>query len=159
MPRKEKVPNKHQMKRGERLYVRRGRSKARWRHFNKNFKELREKLSSVDWMWIWRERTKGVHLGRHCGCCFSAAKSHPALCDLMECRTPGSCVLHYHPEFAQIHIHWERWCYLTISSSVVSFFCLQSFPVSGSFPMSQFFASDGLSIAASASASVLSMNI
>ena len=48
----------------------------------------------------------------------------------------------------------------TISSSVIPFSsCLQSFPASGSFPMSQFFASGGQSIGASASASVLPMNI
>ena len=48
----------------------------------------------------------------------------------------------------------------TISSSVVAFSsCLQSFPASGSFPMSQLFASSGQSIGASASASVLSVNI
>ena len=52
------------------------------------------------------------------------------------------------------------WCHPTISSSVIPFFsCLQSFPASGSFPMSQFFASGGQSIGASASASVLPMNI
>ena len=50
-------------------------------------------------------------------------------------------------------------CHPTISSSVIPFsICLQSFPASGSFLMSQFFASGGQSIAASASASVLSMN-
>ena len=49
---------------------------------------------------------------------------------------------------------------LTISSSVISFSsCLQSFPASESFPMSQLFASSGQSIGASASASVLPMNI
>ena len=53
----------------------------------------------------------------------------------------------------------SRWCHPTISSSVVSFFCLQSFPASGSFPMSQVFASGGQSIGVSASASVLPMNI
>ena len=42
--------------------------------------------------------------------------------------------------------------HLTISSSVVPFSCLQSFPESGSFPMSQFFASGGQSIGSSASA-------
>ena len=48
----------------------------------------------------------------------------------------------------------------TISSPVVLFSsCLQSFPASGSFPMSQFFTSGGESIGASASASVLPMNI
>ena len=49
---------------------------------------------------------------------------------------------------------------LTISSSTVFFSsCLQSFPASGSFQMSQLFASGGQSIGASASASVLSVNI
>ena len=50
------------------------------------------------------------------------------------------------------------WCHPTISSSVISFsFCLQTFPESESFPLSQFFASGGQSIGASGS--VLSMNI
>ena len=54
----------------------------------------------------------------------------------------------------------SQWCYLTISSSVTLFsFCLQSFPASGSFPMSRLFTSGGQSIGASASASVLPMNI
>ena len=51
----------------------------------------------------------------------------------------------------------SRWCHPTISSSVVPFSHLQSFPASGSFPMSQFFTSGGQSIGASAS--VLPMNI
>ena len=51
------------------------------------------------------------------------------------------------------------WCHPTISSSVIPFSCLQSFPASGSFPMSQFFTSGGQSIGTSASASVLPMNI
>ena len=54
----------------------------------------------------------------------------------------------------------SQWCHLTISSSVAPFSsCLQSFPESGSFPMSQFFASDGQSIWAPASAPVLPRNI
>ena len=54
----------------------------------------------------------------------------------------------------------SQWCHPTISSSVVPFSShLQSFPASGSFPMSQFFASGAQSIGASASASVLPMNI
>ena len=54
----------------------------------------------------------------------------------------------------------SRWCHPTISSSIVPFsFCLPSFPSSGSFPMSQFFASGGQNIGASTSASVLPMNI
>ena len=54
----------------------------------------------------------------------------------------------------------SRWCHPTISSSVIPFSsCPQSFPASGSFQMSQLFASGGQSIGASASASVLPMNI
>jgi len=55
----------------------------------------------------------------------------------------------------------SQWCHPTISSSSVVPFssCLQSFPASGSYPMSQFFASGGQSIAVSASISVLPMNI
>ena len=52
-----------------------------------------------------------------------------------------------------------RWCHPTISSSAVPFSsCPQSFPASGSFPMSQFFASGGQSIEVSASTSVLLTN-
>ena len=52
----------------------------------------------------------------------------------------------------------RQWWHPTISSSVIPFSsCLQSFPASGSFPMSQFFASGGQSIGASAS--VLLMNV
>ena len=55
-------------------------------------------------------------------------------------------------------LHW--WCHPTISPSVIPFSsCLQSLPASGSFPMSQFFASGGQTIGVSASASVLPMNI
>ena len=54
----------------------------------------------------------------------------------------------------------SRWCHPTISSSVVPFSsCLQSFPASGSFQMSQFFPSGGQSIGVSASTSVLPMCI
>ena len=51
-----------------------------------------------------------------------------------------------------------QWCHPTISSSVVPF-CCQSFPASGSFPVSLLFPSGGQSIRVSASASVLSMTI
>ena len=54
----------------------------------------------------------------------------------------------------------RQWCHPTISSSVVPFSsCLQSFPASGSFQMSQLFTSGGQSIGISASTSVLPMNI
>ena len=53
----------------------------------------------------------------------------------------------------------SQWCHPTISSSVVPFSsCLQSFPASGSCPMSQFFTSGGQTMGVSASASVLPMN-
>ena len=53
----------------------------------------------------------------------------------------------------------SRWCHATISSSVVPFSsCPQSLPASGSFPMSQHFASGGQSIGVSALASVLPVN-
>ena len=64
--------------------------------------------------------------------------------------SPGVCA-NSHPS------SW--WCHPTISSSVVPFSCLQSFPASGSFPISQFLESGGQSIGASASASVLPMNM
>ena len=54
-------------------------------------------------------------------------------------------------------LNW--WCHPTISSSVIPFSHLQSFPASGSFQMSQLFASGGQSIGVSASASVSPMNI
>ena len=54
----------------------------------------------------------------------------------------------------------SQWCHPTISSSVVPFSsCLQSFPASGSFPMSQLFTSGGQNIGVSTSASLLPMNI
>jgi len=53
----------------------------------------------------------------------------------------------------------SRWCHPTVSSSVVPFSsCLQSFPISGSFQMSQLFTSGGQNIGVSASTSVLPMN-
>ena len=51
----------------------------------------------------------------------------------------------------------SRWCQPAISSSIVPFSCLQSFPASGTFPVSQFLASDGQSTGVSALASVLPM--
>ena len=54
----------------------------------------------------------------------------------------------------------SRWCHPTISSCVVPFFsCLQSFPASGSFQMSQHFTSGGQSIGVSVSASVFPVTI
>ena len=64
------------------------------------------------------------------------------------------------PEVCSNSCLLSQWCHPTISSSVIPFSsCLRSFPASGSFPVSQFFASCGQNIAVSASASVLPMNI
>ena len=53
----------------------------------------------------------------------------------------------------------SQWCHPAISSSVIPFSCLESFPASGSFLMSHLFASVGHTIEASTAASVLPMNI
>ena len=53
----------------------------------------------------------------------------------------------------------SQWCHPTISSSVIPCSCPQSFPASGSFPVSQFFTSGSQSIGVSASGSVLPLNI
>ena len=84
----------------------------------------------------------------------------PTLCNSMDCSTPDFTVLHQLLELAQTHIHWVGEAIQTISSSVIPFsFCLQSFSASGSFLTSCLLASGGQSIGASASASVLPMNI
>ena len=93
-----------------------------------------------------------------CSCCCSVAKLCPTFCDPMDCSTPGSSVLHYLWVCSNLRpLIW--WCHPTISSSVALFSCLQSFPASGSFPISWVFLLGGQSTGASASASVLPMNI
>ena len=87
--------------------------------------------------------------------------SHIWLCNPMNCNKPGFAVLHYLPEFAQTQVHWASiqsnhliLCHpLLLPCSV--------FPSIRVFSMSQFFASGGQSIgaSASASASILPMNI
>ena len=77
----------------------------------------------------------------------------------MDSSMPGFPTHHQLPELALIHVHWVE-SVMDISSSVVPFSsCLQCFPASASFPVSQFLASGGQSIGASALASVLPMNI
>ena len=89
------------------------------------------------------------------GYCCSVTQLCPTLWDPMDCSTPGFPVLHHLRELAQTHVHWIG----NAMSSVASFSCIQSFPESGSFLMSQLFVSGGQSIGASASASVLPVNI
>ena len=81
------------------------------------------------------------------------------LCDPMNCSTPGLPVHHHLPELAQTQVHWIS-DVIQPSHPVILFSSrLQSFPASGSFPMSQLFTSGGQSIGVSASTSVLPMNI
>ena len=87
----------------------------------------------------------------------SVAQLCPTRCDPIDCSTSGLPVHHQLPEFTQTHLHWVGDAIQ--SSSVIPFSsCLQSFPVSGSFQMSQFFTSGGQRIGVSASTSVLPMN-
>ena len=78
-----------------------------------------------------------------CFCHCSVSQLCPAVCNPMVCSTPGFSVLHCLLDFAQTHVHW-------VSDAIFSS-CLQSFPASGSSPMSRLFASGDQSIAASAS--------
>ena len=91
-----------------------------------------------------------------CSCCQvmpNSLRHHGLKCTRPLCPSlsPGACP-------SSSPLNWR--CHPTISSSVVHFsFCLQSFPASGSFPVSRLFASNGQSIGTSTSASVLPMSI
>ena len=87
----------------------------------------------------------------------SVTQSCPTLCDPMDCSMSGFPVHHQIPEFTQTRVHWVRKVIHTSHPVTPFSSCLQSFLASGSFPMSQLFASGGQSIGASAS--VLAMNI
>ena len=77
----------------------------------------------------------------------------------MDCNTPGFPVHHQLPELAQTHVYRVNDA-IQPSHPVVPFSSLlQSFPASGSFPLSQFFEPGSQSIGVSALASVLPMNI
>ena len=93
---------------------------------------------------------------------YSAAQSCPTLSNHVDCSTPGFPVLHHLPDLAQTHVHWVmvEWCHPTILFFVIPFSSIPwSFPASEYFPMSRLSTSDGQSIGASTSASVLPMNI
>ena len=81
------------------------------------------------------------------------------LCNPIECSTPGLPVHHQLPKFTQTHV---RWVGMPSNHLVLCHPLLlppQSFPASGFFQISQFFASGGLSIRVLALTSVLAMNI
>ena len=90
---------------------------------------------------------------------FSRSVMYEILCDPMNHSTLGLPVHHPLLESHPNPCPLSRWCHPTISFFVVPFSsCPQSFRASGSFPMSQLFASGGQSVGVSASTSVLSMN-
>ena len=138
-------------------------SGMQWYHPNgRKWRRTKEPIDEGDrgeWKsWLKTQQSKNEHHGIR-----SHQFSHSVMSDslqpheLQQARipcpspTPEACS-NSHPS--------SRWCHPTISSSVIPFStCLQSFPASGSFPMSQFFTSGGQSIGVSASVSVFPMNI
>ena len=92
-------------------------------------------------------------------CCCSVTQSSDSLWS-HGCSMPGFSALHHLLELSQTHVLWVSDGHPTILSSVIPFSSYrQFFRASGSFLMSQLFASRGQSIGASALASVLLMNI
>ena len=77
----------------------------------------------------------------------------------MDCSTSGFTVHHQLWEITQIHVHWFSDANKPSHTVIPYSSHLQTFPKSGSFPMSQSFISGGQSFGASASASILLMNI
>ena len=77
----------------------------------------------------------------------------------MVCSMPGFPVLHQLPELTQTHVHQVGDAIQLTHPLLHFFYYLQSFPASGSFPMTKFFTPGGQSTGVSASASVLPMNI
>ena len=88
----------------------------------------------------------------------SVTKLCPTLCNPMSCSTPDCC-LSLSPRVWWNSCSLSWWCYPTISSAALFSVCLQSFPVSESFPVSWLFASSNQSVGVSASTSILSMSI
>ena len=102
-----------------------------------------------------------IQLNFSTGCC-SVTQPCLTLRDPMDCSMLGCPVHHQLLKLAKTHVHFTDAIQPShsLSPPVIPFsFCLHSFPASGSFPMSQLFSSGGQSIGASASASVLPMNI
>ena len=88
----------------------------------------------------------------------SVAQSSPTLCDPMNSSMADLPVYQQLPEFTQLRVHWVSDAIQTSHPAVRFSSCPQSFPASGSFPMSQLFPSGGQRIGVSASTSVLLMN-
>ena len=116
----------------------------------------RKKFVTRTWFttWFWRLSSHDLQV---------VLFSHSVVSDsllphgLQYTRLPGPSIS---PRVCSNSCPLSQWCHPTISSSVTPFSsCPQSFPASGSFPMSWLFISGGQSIGVSASTSVLPMNI
>ena len=106
------------------------------------------------WLQAWNKKTRAP-----CKQFSSVTQSYPNLWDPVDCSTPGFLSISNSRSLLKL-ISIELVMPSNLSPSVIPFSSrLQYFPASGSFPMSQFFASGGQSIGASALASVLPMNI
>ena len=93
-------------------------------------------------------------------CCCSVTQQCPTLCYPVDCSTPGLSLPSSSPGVCPSSCSLHHWCHPAVSSSEVLFsFCPQSFPESGTFPMSHLFASDDQNTGASGSALVLRVNI
>ena len=103
-------------------------------------------------LWTARRKTSSTLLGSVQSVMSDSLRPH----ELQHCRPPCPSPT---PKVYSNSCPLSWWFHPTISSSVVPFSWLQSFPASGSFPVSQFFASGGQSIRVSASASVFPINI
>ena len=90
-------------------------------------------------------------------CYCSVARSCLTLCDPLDCSMPGFLVYHQLPELAHTHVHWVGDAIQPSHPLAPFSSCPQSFPASGSFPMSWLFASGDQSVGVSAS--VIAMNI
>ena len=97
------------------------------------------------WDRVSKDRLGILVLYPDCVSLSSITQPCPTFCDPMDYSTSGFPVHHQHPKLTQTHVHWVGdGCPSNISSSVSPFsFCLQSIPASGSFPVSQLFASGG----------------
>ena len=111
----------------------------------------------VDFWWLCKVMIETVVLGRPVQSSHAVMSNSLQPHELQHARLP---CLSPAPGAYSYSCPLNQWCHPTIWSSVVRFSSrLQSFPASGSFPMSQFFASGGQRIRVSASAWVLPMNI
>ena len=140
---------------GARMKTPWSRGLLKGRHVNWNTSEETGEPGKI---WIKKNPGRGTAKFLKCCCCSSTAQSCPTLCDPMDCSTPGFPVLHHLPEISQVHVYWAS-DVIQPSHPVTPFSCSQFFPASGSFPLSRLFKSGGQTIRASASASVLPVNI